>query len=113
MSNGFKYSILILSFILSQLNAEYEVVNAFPSLSFNDPVGIYHANDGTDRLFVVEQPGKIKVFDNDPSSTNAEVFLDITSIVDQGGGYTEEGLLGLAFHPCLLYTSTSPRDQRG
>jgi hypothetical protein len=121
MNNSFKHlvfaNILILSFLLSQLNAEYEAVNAFPNLSFNDPVGIYHAGDGTNRLFVVEQPGKIKVFNNNSSETDYEVFLNIASIVDQGGGYTEEGLLGLAFHPdfsengyfYVNYTNYGPR----
>ena len=84
---------------VSLLKAEYDIEVAFPNLTFDDPVGIYHAGDGTDRLFVLEQPGRILVFDNDYSTNNAEVFLDIRSIVDQGNGYTEEGLLGLAFHP--------------
>ena len=104
-------------FISSQLSAEYNVEIAFPSLSFEDPVGIYHANDGSNRLFVIEQPGKIIVFNNDASTSDAEVFLDIRSIVDQGGGYTEEGLLGLAFHPnysengyfYVNYTEHNPR----
>ena len=92
---------LVFLFIIFDLNlkAEYEVINAFPALSFNDPVGIYHSGDGTDRIFVVEQPGIIKVFDNNPSSSEIDIFLDITNIVEQDGGYTEEGLLGLAFHP--------------
>ena len=84
---------------LAQLQAEYAVENAFPNLSFTDPVGIYHAGDGTDRLFVLEQPGTIKVFSNNSSTENVQTFLNITSIVDQDPGYTEEGLLGLAFHP--------------
>ena len=86
-------------FILAVLKAEYTVENAFPNLSFTDPVGVYHADDGTDRLFVLEQTGTIKVFSNDHSTENVQTFLNITSIVDQDGGYTEEGLLGLAFHP--------------
>jgi len=77
----------------------YSVENAFPNLSFTDPVGIYQAGDGTNRLFVLEQPGKIMVFNNESSVGNTETFLNIMSIVDQDGGYTEEGLLGLAFHP--------------
>ena len=81
------------------LQAEYAVENAFPNLSFTDPVGVYHAGDGTDRLFVLEQTGTIKVISNDPSTENVQTFLNITSIVDQDGGYTEEGLLGLGFHP--------------
>ena len=85
--------------ILPNLQAEYTVENAFPNLSFTDPVGIYSANDGSDRLFVLEQPGTIKVFNNNASVENDQIFLNITSIVDQDPGYTEEGLLGLAFHP--------------
>ena len=96
MKNTFLIALIIQ---VSLLKAEYDIEVAFPNLTFDDPVGIYHAEDGTDRLFVLEQPGRILVFDNDYSINNAEVFLDIRSIVDQGGGYTEEGLLGLAFHP--------------
>jgi len=89
-----------LSFILiSLLFSEYQFENAFSNLTFVDPVGIYHSGDGTNRLFVVEQEGQIKVFNNDGNTTSTNTFLDIRSIVDQDGGYTEEGLLGLAFHP--------------
>ena len=74
----------------------YSVENAFPNLTLNKPVGLYHAGDGTNRLFVVEQPGLIRWFANDPSESSAQVFLDIDSIVGSG---SERGLLGLAFHP--------------
>ena len=114
--NKIKKRISVL-FILAVLQAEYAVENAFPNLSFTDPVGIYHPGDDTERLFVLEQPGTIKVFSNDPSTTSVETFLNITSIVDQDGGYTEEGLLGLAFHPNFTengyfyvnYTEHNPR----
>ena len=108
---------IIIILFLSILSAEYNAVNAFPNLSINAPVGIYHAGDGSNRIFVIEQEGRIKVFDNDANATNAHMFLDIRSIVDQDGGYTEEGLLGLAFHPnysengffYVNYTSHNPR----
>ena len=95
----------------------YAVENAFSDMSFTDPVGIYQIDDGINRLYVVEQPGKIIVFNNEFSVTETETFLDITSIVDQDGGYTEEGLLGLAFHPnfsengyfYVNYTDYSPK----
>tara|TARA_Y100000996_G_scaffold266796_1_gene209995 strand:- start:1797 stop:3122 length:1326 start_codon:yes stop_codon:yes gene_type:complete len=113
------FTILLFSFFIGivQLNADYNVVNAFPNLTFNDPVGIYTSGDDTNRLFVVEQEGRIKVFDNNSSATETEMFLDITSIVNQDGGYTEEGLLGLAFHPnysqngyfYVNYTDYGPR----
>ena len=37
---------------------------AFASLDFQRPVQITHAGDGSDRLFVVEQPGRVLVFPN-------------------------------------------------
>jgi glucose/arabinose dehydrogenase len=49
-------------------------------------------NDG--RLFVIEQGGRIRIFQND--QLVATPFLDISSIVTAGG---EQGLLGLAFDP--------------
>src|SRR5881392_1850914 len=58
------------------------------------PLYVTHAHDGSNRLFIVEQPGRIKVLQ--PGATSATTFLDITSVVLSGG---ERGLLGLAFHP--------------
>ena len=89
----------ILYILIAFIHSEYQFENAFPNLTFVDPVGIHHAGDGSNRLFIVEQQGRIKVFNNDSNATNSQTFLDIRSIVDQDGGYTEEGLLGLAFHP--------------
>lgn len=60
----------------------------------DNPVFVTNARDGSRRLFVVEQPGRIKILD--PGSSSPTVFLDITSKVLGGG---ERGLLGLAFHP--------------
>ena len=110
------YRIIYILFI-SSLLSDYSVENAFPNLSFEDPVGIYHSGDGTDRIFILEQEGRIKVFSNNSNTSTYQMFLDITSIVDQDGGYTEEGLLGLAFHPnysnngyfYVNYTSHGPK----
>ena len=68
--------------------------NAFPNLRFAAPVDIANAEDG--RLFIVERDGIIRVVANDPTSTSAPIFLDISDRVSAGG---ETGLLGLAFHP--------------
>ena len=114
------YKIKILTILLltfQNLFAEFNVINAFPNLSFDDPVGIYNSGDNTNRIFVIEQEGRIKVFENNPNVENSITFLDIRSIVDQDGGYTEEGLLGLAFHPdydengyfFINYTEHNPR----
>ncbi len=74
----------------------YGIQVAFPGLIFNQPIGVYSADDGSNRLFVVEQAGIIKVFQNSVQTDTSTVFLDISSQVLFGG---EQGLLGLAFHP--------------
>src|SRR5438067_809363 len=58
------------------------------------PVDLQNPNDGTGRLFVVEQQGMIRIVTN--NSLLSTPFLDIHNQVDFGG---EKGLLGLAFHP--------------
>jgi glucose/arabinose dehydrogenase len=60
----------------------------------HSPVLVTNAKDGSNRLFVVEQGGVIKVLK--PGDSSPTVFLDITSTVLFGG---EQGLLGLTFHP--------------
>ena len=40
-------------------------VRAFPNLGFNRPVFLTAPSDGTNRIFVVEQDGRIYVFAND------------------------------------------------
>jgi glucose/arabinose dehydrogenase len=75
------------------------------------PVGLQVANDGSGRLFVLEQPGTIRIISN--GTLVQTPFLDISSKVDFGG---EKGLLGLAFHPnysqnhlfYVNYTAPSP-----
>jgi glucose/arabinose dehydrogenase len=70
---------------------------AFPNLSFNRPVDFQHPGDGSNRLFVVEQQGIIRVFENSRGTSSKTTFLDITGRVDSHAN--EMGLLGLAFHP--------------
>jgi hypothetical protein len=60
---------------------------------FEQPLFLCQA-PGDARLFVVEQPGRIRWIENARASN--EVFLDLTDRVRAGG---ERGLLGLAFHP--------------
>ncbi|MDJ1506732.1 PQQ-dependent sugar dehydrogenase [Xanthocytophaga agilis] len=77
--------------------------DAFPKLStFTKPIEITHANDFSNRLFVVEQAGIIKVFPNDSNVTSSQVvtFLDIRTRITSGG---EMGLLGMAFDPNYRY----------
>jgi glucose/arabinose dehydrogenase len=64
------------------------------AFGLSSPVDIAHAGDGSGRLFIVLQGGKIVIFDG--VQLLSSPFLDITSLVASGG---ERGLLGLAFHP--------------
>ncbi|MDF1862091.1 MAG: PQQ-dependent sugar dehydrogenase [Verrucomicrobiales bacterium] len=74
----------------------FSTTNAFPGLPFTDPVVIVTPPGETNRLFIVEKPGRIAVIP-DLSAPTREVFLDITARVRDNSN--EEGLLGLAFHP--------------
>ncbi len=62
----------------------------------NQPVGIVNAGDGSQRLFIVEQAGVIRIYDLQTDTLLPTPFLDISASVLSGG---EQGLLGLAFHP--------------
>ncbi len=54
--------------------------------------------EGDDRIFIIEQPGMIKILQN--GELLDEPFLDIRhKIVDLHHEFDERGLLGLAFHP--------------
>jgi len=71
------------------------VLQPFVTSGLSSPVLITHAGDGSNRLFVVEQGGTIKVIvDGQIQSTP---FLDVSATVTANG--SEQGLLGLAFHP--------------
>lgn len=72
---------------------------AFPNLDFERPIVVTHAGDGSNRLFVAEQEGIIKVLKNDQEADEASVFLDIDERCVYADKQNEEGLLGLAFHP--------------
>ncbi len=65
-----------------------------PFLSgLSSPILLTNAHDGSNRLFIVQQGGKIMVLQ--PGSSTPTLFLDITANVVSGG---EQGLLGLTFH---------------
>lgn len=67
-------------------------INEIVAQGFDRPVHVTHAGDGTGRLFVVEQPGRVKRF-HDGATT---LFLDITDRVLCCG---ERGLFSVAFPP--------------
>lgn len=65
---------------------------------FTSPVGLFAPSDGTNRLFVIEQRGRIYIIKN--GKVLETPFLNITHRLDGlNVAYSEKGLLGLAFHP--------------
>jgi glucose/arabinose dehydrogenase len=89
--------------------------DAHPGLKFDAPVEYTYANDGTNRMFIIEQSGRIKVVNQATGAKSADTYLDIKNKVAYGG---EMGLLGLAFHPkfkengyfFVNYTKNNPRE---
>lgn len=87
-----------------------------PDLKLTRPTQLVARADRSDRLYVLEQAGRI--LEIDPSAENAEsaeVFMDLRDRVNFGGN--EEGLLSMTFHPkvavdrrfFLYYTADEPR----
>lgn len=79
--------------------APYELVEV--ASGFSRPLYVTHAGDGSDRLFVVEQTGRIEIVAADGTRLEAP-FLDVSDLLHPdalSGNYSERGLLGLAFAP--------------
>ncbi len=73
--------------------------NAFPGLSFANPVCLATPPGETNRLFILEKTGTIVVITNLTAPTRS-TFLDLTSRVISSPDMSDErGLLGLCFHP--------------
>ena len=59
------------------------------------PLYLTHTGDGSKRIYIVEQPGVIQSYRD--GSLQPDPYLDIQERVGSSG--SEQGLLGLAFHP--------------
>ncbi len=91
------------------------VERVFPNLDFSRLTNLAQPDDGSNRLFVTQQSGLIRVFPNRQDVTEAPVFLDLRDRVSEV--HNEEGLLGIAFGPAfkdsgffyVYYSASSPR----
>ncbi len=70
------------------------VYDTIISSGLSSPVDIVNANDGTNRLFIVEKTGTVKILSGGVLLPGN--FLDIPDSIVSGG---EQGLLSMAFHP--------------
>ena len=95
--------------------APAELEPAFPGIEFDRMVLLTHAGDDSSRFFLVLQPGRIVVFENNIRVELTQTFLDIRNLVSDAGN--EEGLLGMAFDPAytengyfyVYYSAAEPR----
>jgi glucose/arabinose dehydrogenase len=92
-----------------------ELKVAFPAARFTRPLWMEEAPDGSRRLFVVEQAGKVLAMSANRDADELTPFLDITG--RKPFVQNEEGLLAFAFHPqfktnglfYIYYTQQSPK----
>ena len=84
--------------LLAAAAPQIKLTQTFENQKLKLPVDLAIPPDGSDRLFLVEQFGKITILPKDRSSSDNVTFLDLTSR-DMIRKQFEEGLLGLAFHP--------------
>jgi len=115
MRNPFKFLLVAICALISPaLHAQsVTVIEAFPNLTFTQPILLTHPPDGTNRIFVVQQDGHILVFPNDSAVTTAKPFLTITSKLSD---YTIGGKRGSSalrstrsFRPTGISTSITRR----
>ncbi|RMA64919.1 PQQ-dependent sugar dehydrogenase [Ulvibacter antarcticus] len=85
----FSLFFIFFSFTISAQDIDIELITS----GFSNPIDIQNAGD--DRLFIAEQGGRIKILNPD-GTVNPTPFLNISTLVSGG---SEQGLLGLAFHP--------------
>jgi uncharacterized repeat protein (TIGR03806 family) len=96
----------------------YQLVDAFP-ITFTDPTTLATPPGETSRLFICQKGGLLRVIPNTNAATpTASTFLDLPALLTARGESlstsSENGLLGLAFHPSyasnrffyLFYTPT-------
>src|SRR3954452_24879791 len=85
--------ICVVCFVILPANAQPPTISYQSIVSgLSAPVDIVNAGDGTNRLFIVQQGGVIKVW----NGTAVSDFINLSSIISTGG---ERGLLSMAFHP--------------
>jgi hypothetical protein len=76
-------------------------LTAFPVVTglSGRPLDVLSPPGDTDRLFVVEQSGRIRLHHRGDPPGTAGIFLDLTGIVQASPSLDEMGLLGMAFDP--------------
>ncbi len=108
-----KTTFIFIAFLFTAIGLSQTIALQTYATGLNSPVEITHPVNDT-RFFVVQQGGLIRIVKpvGSTGTINATAFLNLTSLVSTG---SEQGLLGLAFHPnyatngffFVNYTNTS------
>ncbi|HUF71779.1 MAG TPA: PQQ-dependent sugar dehydrogenase [Gammaproteobacteria bacterium] len=78
---------------------DVEIEREFESLSFSQPLAMLQAPGDSNRWFVLEKGGRVRVFADDPDTTSfLPDFIDLNAITNFSAS-GEGGLLGMGFHP--------------
>ncbi len=71
-------------------------LDPYITTGLSSPLYVTNAADGSNRLFIVEKAGRIKIYDQNASQLLSTNYLDITGSTSS---INERGLLGMTFHP--------------
>jgi quinoprotein glucose dehydrogenase len=103
----------------AQQQATHKLVPVWEKLKIERPISVVIPPDGTKRMFLAQQRGKVVILPKDETSAEAPVFLDLSDRKMEGSEQSkfEEGLDGMAFHPkfaengkfYVYYTQQDPR----
>ncbi|MGH9194574.1 MAG: DUF5719 family protein, partial [Acidimicrobiia bacterium] len=93
--------VFLIALVVASISFASPSADGAPSISvqqltagLSSPVALTHAGDGSGRIFITEQGGRIRIFEQ--GSLLGAPYLDIDPLVLTGG---EQGLLSVAFHP--------------
>ncbi len=118
------HSFYYLTFFLTtaSLGAEIPAVAlapVFDKLETPRPIVLLTPPDGTQRLFLAQQRGQVRILPTDETNGQATLFLDLSTRKMEADRTSEfeEGLVGMAFHPkfkenrkfYLCYTQQAPK----
>lgn len=88
--------VLIVSPVVNAQIPSDVTLDPVPGISgLSNALGLKHAGDGSDRLFIVQQGGTVRVVTAD-GTLLPDAFVNLGNRVTSGG---ERGLLDIAFHP--------------
>ncbi|MEP7254606.1 MAG: PQQ-dependent sugar dehydrogenase [Ferruginibacter sp.] len=126
-SNSVKRNLVVCSFLLATLlfllSIGFTTMAQTPTLIYgsiltnlSDPVDVVNAGDNSNRLFIVQRAGQVKIVTLPGGTLLPGNFLDIPDSTDNAG---EGGILSIAFHPnyennryFFVYYTTTDGDLR-